>query len=128
MTLGELLSPHPSPTLRMIAAVRFFPRLILTVACACVAFATRAIADDVRFSATLTAAQRDHAGLTQLSADNVAVIDGLIRQDEAASKFRDNDVDHTRFSQRRTRGTADFRNGAHRGRHHCQGLRDQRRR
>jgi hypothetical protein len=57
---------------------------------------------DVKFSATLTPEQRSQAGLAQLTADNVAVIDGLVRQDEAASKFKDNDVDHTRFSERRT--------------------------
>ena len=58
--------------------------------------------DDLRFSATLTAAQRADTGLTQLTEDNVAVIDGLVRQDLAASKFKNNGVDHTRFSQRRT--------------------------
>ena len=58
--------------------------------------------DDVRFSATLTVNQRAEAGLTQLTEDNVAVIDGLVRQDLAASKFKNNGVDHTRFSQRRT--------------------------
>lgn len=47
-------------------------------------------------------AQRDAAGLSQLSADQLAVIDGLVRQDEAANKFKNNDVDHTRFTQRRT--------------------------
>jgi hypothetical protein len=58
--------------------------------------------DDVRFSATLTPDQREATGLAHLSADNVAVIDGLVRQDEAASKFKNNNVDHTRFSARRT--------------------------
>lgn len=57
---------------------------------------------NVRFSATLTPEQREQAGLTVLSADNLAVIDGLVRQDEAASKFKNNSVDHTRFSQRHT--------------------------
>ena len=58
--------------------------------------------DDVRFSATLSPEQRTASGLTVLTADNVAVIDGLVRQDEAASKLKNNGVDHTRFSQRRT--------------------------
>jgi hypothetical protein len=58
--------------------------------------------EDVRFSATLTPEQRVSAGLNQLTVDNIAVIDGLVRQDLAASKFKDNAVDHTRFSQRRT--------------------------
>jgi len=58
--------------------------------------------DDVRFSATLTPAQRERAGLNRLTADNIAIIDGLVRQDIAASKFKDNEVERTRFSQRRT--------------------------
>src|SRR6185312_15931005 len=99
---GMELSDHGhSLTLQMTAFVRFFSRLVLVVACCSAALAARAD-NDVRFSATLTPAQRERAGLTQLNADNVAVIDGLVRQDEAASKFRDNDVDRTRFSERRT--------------------------
>jgi len=58
--------------------------------------------DDLRFFATLTPAQRELAGLNQLTADNVAVIHGLVRQDLAASRFKHNPVDDTRFSQRRT--------------------------
>ncbi len=58
--------------------------------------------DDVRFSATLTPAQRERTGLNQLTADNVAIIDGLVRQDLAALKYKNNAVDHTRFSERRT--------------------------
>ena len=85
----------------MIAVRRIVPRLILALACSAVALTARA-ETDLRFSATLNPAQRDRAGLSVLSEDNVAVIDGLVRQDEAASKFKDNDVDHTRFSQRRT--------------------------
>ena len=64
--------------------------------------------DDVRFSVTLTPDQREATGLARLSADNVAVIDGLVRQDEAASKFKNNNVDHTRFSQRRTERERDI--------------------
>lgn len=97
----ELSDHGHSLTLQMTAFVRFFSRLVLVVACCSAALAARAD-NDVRFSATLTPAQRERAGLTQLNADNVAVIDGLVRQDEAASKFRDNDVDRTRFSERRT--------------------------
>ncbi len=76
-------------------------RLFLVLLCGCVALVARA-ASDVRFSATLNPDLRDRTGLSQLTSDNVAVIDGLVRQDEAASKFKDNAVDHTRFSQRRT--------------------------
>ena len=85
----------------MTSTLRFVPRLVLAVLCIATTVIVRADGD-VRFSATLTPAQRDRAGMTQLTGDNVAVIDGLVRQDEAASKFKDNDVDHTRFSQRRT--------------------------
>ena len=89
-------SSTPMPILR-----RNSPRLFLALLCAGLALPARADGD-VRFSATLTAAQRDAAGLSQLTADQVAVIDGLVRQDEAASKFKNNAVDHTRFTQRRT--------------------------
>jgi len=85
----------------LLFALRILPPLALSL----LALATVAggrPGDDVRFSATLTAAQREVAGITVLSADNVAIIDGLVRQDEAASKFKNNRVDHTRFSQRRT--------------------------
>jgi len=80
---------------------RIFPRFLLALVCSCVALVARA-AGDVRFSATLAPDLRERTGLSHLSADHVAVIDGLVRQDDAASKFKDNDVDHTRFSQRRT--------------------------
>ncbi len=85
----------------MLAATRLLPHLALILLGACAALSVRA-ADDVKFSATLTPDQREHAGLAQLSADNVAVVDGLVRMDVAASKFKDNDVDHTRFSERHT--------------------------
>ncbi|MDB6093553.1 MAG: hypothetical protein JWM32_1115 [Verrucomicrobia bacterium] len=59
-------------------------------------------ADDIRFSATLRPGEFVSLGFNELNADNLAVIDGLVRQDEAASKFKNNGVDHTRFSQRRS--------------------------
>lgn len=85
----------------MFSTARVYVRLLAALGFGGAAFAAGADAD-VRFSATLTPEQRAQAGLSQLSADNVAVIDGLVRQDEAASKFKNNTVDHTRFSQRRT--------------------------
>ena len=85
----------------MVSSGRFFSRLFALLLCAGAALVARGAAD-VRFSATLTPDLRERAGLNRLTVDNVAVIDGLVRQDEAASKFKDNDVDHTRFSQRRT--------------------------
>jgi hypothetical protein len=93
-------TPVPSPKL-MPNSSRILPRLLLVLLCAGAALPARADGD-VRFSATLSAAQRDSAGLSQLTADQLAVIDGLVRQDEAASKFKNNGVDHTRFTQRRT--------------------------
>jgi hypothetical protein len=85
----------------MVTTGRFLPRFLLALVCSCTALLARG-AGDVRFSAMLTPELRERTGLTQLSDDNVAVIDGLVRQDDAASKFKHNDVDHTRFSQRRT--------------------------
>ena len=85
----------------MVTSGRMIPRFLLAVLCGCAALLARG-ATDVRFSATLSPDLRDRTGLSHLSVDNVAVIDGLVRQDEAASKFKDNDVDHTRFSSRRT--------------------------
>jgi hypothetical protein len=85
----------------MITPGRMLPCLVLVLLCGGLARPAPA-ADDVRFSATLTPKQRAGTGLAGLDPDHVAVIDGLVRQDEAASKFKDNAVDHTRFSQRRT--------------------------
>ncbi len=85
----------------MTALGRILPRLLLLLSLAASAPYARA-EEDVRFSATLTPAQRAAAGLDQLTPDNVAVIDGLVRQDAAASRFRNNPVEGTRFSQRRT--------------------------
>jgi hypothetical protein len=76
-------------------------RLFLALVCGCAALLARA-ASDVRFSATLSPDLRERTGISQLAPDSLAVIDGLVRQDEAASKFKNNDVDHTRFSERRT--------------------------
>lgn len=80
----------------------FLLRLAGLCALAGLAAAPARAADDPRFSATLTAEQRTAAGLGQLTPDQVAVIDGLVRQDLAASRYRHNPVDGTRFTQRRT--------------------------
>jgi hypothetical protein len=61
-----------------------------------------AAADDVRFSATLSDSQRKEAGLGQLTPDNVAVIDALVRQDEATLKRRGSLSGFGTFSQRRS--------------------------
>jgi|GEM_PF-1199742 len=81
--------------------MRLSGRLFLALLCGCAALLARA-ASDVRFSATLNPDLRNRTGLSQLTPDHLAVIDGLVRLDEAASKFKDNAVDQTRFSQRRT--------------------------
>jgi hypothetical protein len=87
----------------MNAVRHLLPRLLLVIlGCGLIARHAFAADDDTRFSATLTTEQRTDSGLTQLSLDNVAVIDGLVRQDIATSKFKNNNVDGTRFSQRRT--------------------------
>lgn len=59
-------------------------------------------AEDVRFSATLSDSQRAETGLAQLSTDNVAVIDALVRQDEATLKRRGSLSSFGTFSQRRS--------------------------
>ena len=87
--------------MKIIAAGRIIPLLVLGLLATLAAPAGRA-ADAMRFSASLTPEQQASTGLTQLAGDNLAVIDGLVRQDEAASRFKDNAVDHTRFSARRT--------------------------
>jgi hypothetical protein len=83
------------------ATGRILPLLVLGLLATLPILAARAAADG-RFSASLTVEQRERTGLAQLGGDNLAVIDGLVRQDEAASRFKDNPVDHTRFSARRT--------------------------
>jgi hypothetical protein len=55
-----------------------------------------------RFSATLSTAQRAEAGLTQLTEDNIAVIDALVRQDEALLRRHSKALGAGNFSQRRT--------------------------
>jgi hypothetical protein len=58
--------------------------------------------DEPRFSSTLTATQRTEAGFAKLSDDNIAVIDALVRSDEAAMKRQSNLVRSGNFSQRRS--------------------------
>lgn len=85
----------------MVTPGHIFPRFLIVLFCGCAALLASG-AGDVRFSATLTPAQRERVGLNQMTADNIAIIDGLVRQDRAATRFKDNNIDHTRFSQRRT--------------------------
>jgi hypothetical protein len=58
--------------------------------------------DDMRFSATLSATQRAEAGLAQLTDDNVAVIDALVRQEETTLRRRGARTLFGSFSQRRS--------------------------
>jgi hypothetical protein len=60
-----------------------------------------AAAEETRFSATLSETQRNETGLAQLSADNIAVIDALVRQDEATLKRRGSLPGFGTFSERR---------------------------
>lgn len=56
-----------------------------------------------RFSSTLSPSQRAETGLDQLSTDNIAVIDALVRLDAAnATRLVRNNIRTTRFSERRT--------------------------
>lgn len=72
-----------------------------------ISFEARA-ADDVRFSATLSDSQRAETGLAQLTADNIAVIDALVRQDEATLKRRGSLGSFGTFSQRRSEHERDI--------------------
>jgi hypothetical protein len=58
--------------------------------------------DDMRFSATLSESQRAETGLSLLTEDNVAVIDALVRQDQATLKRRGSLASFGSFSQRRS--------------------------
>jgi hypothetical protein len=58
--------------------------------------------EEPRFSSTLTGTQRTEAGFAQLSDDNIAVIDALVRQDEAALRRQSQALRPGNFSQRRT--------------------------
>ena len=75
--------------------------LLLVLGCLTFAAIGRA-ADEVRFSATLSESQRKETGLAQLTEDNVAVIDALVRQDEATLKRRGTLSSFGSFSQRRS--------------------------
>jgi len=57
---------------------------------------------DPKFSSTLSPDQLKQTGLDQLSTDNVAVIDALVRLDVAALRLRNNNIRSTRFTERRT--------------------------
>ncbi len=57
--------------------------------------------DEPRFSSTLSPAQQAETGLDQLTSDNIAVIDALVRLDVAALRLRNNNIRSTRFSERR---------------------------
>jgi hypothetical protein len=86
-------------------SLRWIPTLCCGLSFAMALLATPARAatagDDGRFSETLSDAQRAEAGLTQLTEDNVAVIDALVRQDIATLKRRGSLGSFGEFSQRR---------------------------
>jgi hypothetical protein len=86
----------------------FLRRLLALAACCALLGPAARAADEPRFSNTLSAAQRAESGLAQLSDDNVAVIDALVRQDEAAAKRRNGLIGPGRFSMRRTEHERDI--------------------
>lgn len=59
-------------------------------------------AEDTRFTSTLSTSQRTESGLDLLTSDNIAVIDALVRQDEATLKRRGSLASFGTFSQRRS--------------------------
>jgi len=59
---------------------------------------------DVRFSQSLTTAERAATGLGRLSVDQLAVLDALIRRDEHLQRYPDTTQPSTRFSQRLSAG------------------------
>lgn len=56
--------------------------------------------DDVRFSKALSAAELSSAGLTQLSSDQLAILDALVRRDIAQSQFVARQPRPAQFSER----------------------------
>jgi hypothetical protein len=74
---------------------------IVALGCLLTAIAPGSHAQDGRFSRTLTAAEVTDAGLERLSADQLAVLDALIRRDEKINPASDSaHPAPTRFSQR----------------------------
>jgi hypothetical protein len=90
----------PARSLRWLLKLCF----ALVVGCTLLAIPAKAAAasDDGRFSDTLSDSQRAETGLTQLTADNIAVIDALVRQDIATLKRRGSLGSFGEFSQRRS--------------------------
>ncbi len=81
-----------------------FVRFMVVLACALTTAGLRAADDsEPRFSSTLSPTQRAETGLDQLTSDNVAVIDALVRLDTvAATRLLHSTIRSTRFSQRHT--------------------------
>jgi hypothetical protein len=87
------MAPRFFAVVRLWLVFAALPVLVLT---------TRAADDGSRFSSTLSQSQRAETGLAQLTEDNVAVIDALVRQDIATVKRRNSTTSLGTFSQRRT--------------------------
>ena len=77
-------------------------RLIVLFGTVLLGWTVKGASDEVRFSATLSESQRAETGLAQLTEDNIAVIDALVRQDEATLKRRGSLGSFGGFSQRRS--------------------------
>jgi len=74
---------------------------IVALSCLVAALASGSHAQDARFSKTLSASELKHSGLERLSADQLAVLDALIRRDAKINAVADSaDPVSARFSQR----------------------------
>jgi hypothetical protein len=85
--------------------LRHFPTFRLAVMISLAFFVATirgAEADEARFSSTLSDTQRTETGLAQLTEDNIAVIDALVRQDQTTLKRRGSLSSFGSFTQRRS--------------------------
>ena len=92
---------HPDSTYSL--AVKHNSRLILAFTACLLAFVSTSPAsesDDVRLSRTLIPSEYADAGLKQLSSDQVAIIDALVRRDTAAFRRTSETARPARFSER----------------------------
>jgi hypothetical protein len=82
--------------------VKLNPRLVLALGTCLLAFVSTSLAsDDVRLSRTLIPSEYADSGLRQLSSDQVAIIDALVRRDTASLRREPDDTARSsRFSER----------------------------
>jgi hypothetical protein len=112
-TLSNVDSPHfpmPPRRLRRFASLRL---ALITGLAFLVGHARGSVPEEQRFSATLSTSQRAEIGLGQLTEDNVAVIDALVRQDEESLKKHGRLGNLGSFSQRRSDHERDIAGFSH---------------